>query len=301
MNKLVTLGIICCEQRHFIESVLQGAFAQTYRPLQIVVCDDASTDGTFELATHLAKQCPADIDILVHQNETRLGIGNCNKMAELATGDFIVVAHGDDISLPKRVERLAETWKSTQSSMVTSNAVVINGEGIEQGLYSEPETSYALSSEAIASHGWNPAMLGAVLAFEPTLFTRFRPLDSRKSAFVHDWILPYRASLLNGIHYLPEPLILYRIYDASYTNTFLNAPGSVENVESNQATNIIQYYYMMQDTIYAYQQGYITKEMLHSLDDKLRQSILKAVCLFSAARNKLLSTGKRAQWLAPMT
>jgi glycosyltransferase involved in cell wall biosynthesis len=280
--------------------VLEGAFAQTYRPLQIVVSDDASTDGTFELASYLAQQCPAGIDIVLHQNETRLGIGNCNKMAELAKGAFIVMAHGDDISLPQRVERLVETWKATQCSMVTSNAIVINGEGIRKGLYSSLEASYELSAEAIASHGWNQAMLGAVLAFEPTLFSCFRPLDPKKSAFVHDWILPYRASLLKGIRYLSEPLVLYRIYGGNYTNAYINAASELENVESHQATNIMQYYYMLQDTFYAYHQGYIAWEMVESLQDKLRLSILKAVGIFSAARNSLLSTGKRAQWLAPM-
>lgn len=302
MNDLVTLGIICCNQRDFVPSVLEGAFAQTYQPLQVVVCDDASTDGTFERAVELAKGRPPSVGVVLHRNETRLGIGNCDRMVGLAKGAFIVMAHGDDISRPQRVQRLVDTWRETGCSMVTSNAMVIDGKGTRLGLYVAPTITHDLSAEAIASNGWNRSMLGAVLGFEPAVFTQFGPLDPMRSAFVHDWILPYRAALLKGIRYLPEPLVLYRIHDGSYSTAFLDArDDTTEHSESHQANSIIQLNYMLSDTAVACEKGYISRERAADLISRLQQSILRAGQYFSLARNKLLSGGKRVRWVSPGT
>lgn len=297
---LVTFGIICCQQRGYIASVLGGAFAQTYRPLQIVVCDDASTDGTFELATELAKDSPPGVEVVLHRNDSRLGIGNCDRMVSLAKGEFIVMAHGDDVSLPNRVERLVEAWRSHDCSMVTSNAIVIDENDVQLGPYSAMTDRYDLSAEALAGGGWNKAILGAVLAFEPAVFTHFGPLDPARSAFVHDWILPYRAALLRGIRYLPEPLMHYRIHGGNYSSQFLDArQDDAEHDESHQANRIIQLDYMLHDTRVAYKRGLIPRERADDLSERLRRSIVKTAGHFSVARNGLLASGKRARWLSP--
>jgi len=299
-NGLVTFGIICCQQRDFITSVLDGALAQTYRPLQVVVCDDASTDGTFELAVDLAKGHPVSVDVVLHRNDTRLGIGNCDQMVSLARGAFIVMAHGDDISSPHRVERLVDAWCAHDCSMVTSNAIVIDENDKQLGLYGRETNSYNLSAEALASGGWNKAMLGAVLGFEPAVFTRFGPLEPTRSAFVHDWILPYRAALLKGIHYLPEPLLRYRVHGGNYTSLFMNArQDDSEQTESHLANKITQLHYMLHDTKVAYKKGFISRGRADDLTDRLQQSIVKAAGRFSIARNNLLASGKRARWLSP--
>jgi glycosyltransferase involved in cell wall biosynthesis len=299
-ERLVTFGIICCQQRSYITSVLDGAFRQTYRPLEVVVSDDASTDGTFRLAVELSRRHPAGVDVALHRNDTRLGIGNCDRMVGLAKGEFVVMAHGDDISVPHRVERLVDAWRTHDCSMVTSNAVVIDENGKELGPYAAETDSYDLSAEALASGGWNKAMLGAVLGFEPAVFTHFGPLDPARSAFVHDWILPYRAALLKGIRYLPEPLVLYRVHGGNYTSLFLNAPADdAEHVESHQANSILQFHYMLSDTRVAYEKGLVSRERAIGLANRLQQSIVAASRHFSFARNRLLSSGRRARWLAP--
>lgn len=47
----VSFCVKCFNQKRFILEALKGAFAQTYRPLEIVISDDASNDGSWEIIT----------------------------------------------------------------------------------------------------------------------------------------------------------------------------------------------------------------------------------------------------------
>ena len=48
---LVSFCLLCYNQRQWIGAALEAAFAQTYRPLEIVISDDASTDRSWEIIT----------------------------------------------------------------------------------------------------------------------------------------------------------------------------------------------------------------------------------------------------------
>ena len=48
---LVSFCVKCYNQERYIGEALEGAFAQTYRPLEIVISDDASTDRSWEIIT----------------------------------------------------------------------------------------------------------------------------------------------------------------------------------------------------------------------------------------------------------
>ena len=45
---LVSFCVKSYNQKELLKEALQGAFAQTYRPLEIVISDDGSTDGSWE-------------------------------------------------------------------------------------------------------------------------------------------------------------------------------------------------------------------------------------------------------------
>ena len=49
---LVSVLVLGFNQERFIRKAVEGAFAQTWKPLEIVLSDDCSTDRTFEISTH---------------------------------------------------------------------------------------------------------------------------------------------------------------------------------------------------------------------------------------------------------
>jgi GT2 family glycosyltransferase len=85
-----------------IGEALASAFAQTLRPLDVVVCDDGSTD---ELAEALAPF--ADRITLVRQENAGEGAAK-NAAVRAAAGDFAVFLDADDVFDPERLKALAE-------------------------------------------------------------------------------------------------------------------------------------------------------------------------------------------------
>ena len=99
--------------RRYIREALAAAFAQTYRPLEIVVVDDASDDGSWEEIESFCAEQPPDpeIRVVIRRNHTNLGsLGNWEETCSLAYGELLVKADGDDVSSPDRVARIAAAW-----------------------------------------------------------------------------------------------------------------------------------------------------------------------------------------------
>lgn len=84
--------------REAVESVLK----QTYRPIEIIIVDDGSTDETGLVAEELMKKNPAIIKVLHKTNE---GPGAAREEGRLlARGEFIQYLDSDDILLPRKFE-----------------------------------------------------------------------------------------------------------------------------------------------------------------------------------------------------
>jgi glycosyltransferase involved in cell wall biosynthesis len=92
-------------QRYLLDA-LRSAVAQTYEHLEIVICDDGSSDATLEIARSFAA---ADPRVRIHLNEVRLGVvGNFERCLALASGPYVKYLMQDDLLEPHAVERLLE-------------------------------------------------------------------------------------------------------------------------------------------------------------------------------------------------
>ena len=105
VNKpLVSFCLFAYNQESYIREAVEGAFAQTYSPLEIILSDDCSADRTFEIMKEMAAGYKGPHTVILNRNEKNLGIGDhINKVVSLASGLWLVMAAGDDISYPERV------------------------------------------------------------------------------------------------------------------------------------------------------------------------------------------------------
>jgi hypothetical protein len=86
-----------------IGAALASAFEQTLEPLEVIVCDDASTD---DLASALA---PFRERIRYLRHELNRGEAAAkNTAARAAGGEFVVILDADDVFYPSRLEALGE-------------------------------------------------------------------------------------------------------------------------------------------------------------------------------------------------
>ncbi len=97
MNKISVIIPVFNGER-FIAEAIQSVLNQNYEPLEIIVVDDGSTDGTADVVKNLA----GNIHYFYQQNS---GISATrNKGIELATGELISFIDADDVWLPDKLK-----------------------------------------------------------------------------------------------------------------------------------------------------------------------------------------------------
>ena len=215
---LVSLVVRCYQAERFIKEAIDGALNQTYKNLEIIFSDDASTDRTFEIIKEKLKEYKGIHSIVLNRNKKNLGIGaNFNKVVfEIAKGDWIVIADGDDISLPNRVERLMEFAKDEVAAIHHSN-ILINENSDE--IFAEE--AYIKVLEVFAKNNIeetirkNICLRGASMCLNKKMINLFGELNEN---IIHeDVVFAYRAQYFGNIVHLDEKLIKYREHHSSTT------------------------------------------------------------------------------------
>lgn len=99
---LVSILIPVFNRATMLREAVSSALAQTYRPIEIIVADDASTDHTPRAAEELAA---AHGEIRVVLLTANRGAGAAREAARLiARGEFIQHLDSDDLLLPRKLE-----------------------------------------------------------------------------------------------------------------------------------------------------------------------------------------------------
>ena len=103
---LVAVGVPVFNEEANLPAVLDSLLAQDYERLQIIVCDNGSTDGTLAVAEEYAAR---DGRIEVHgSDENRGATFNFNRCFELARADYFTWASGHDVRMPEAIRRCVE-------------------------------------------------------------------------------------------------------------------------------------------------------------------------------------------------
>jgi len=215
---LITFVIFAYNQGRFIREAVNAALSQTYSPLEIILSDDCSVDKTFEIMTEIAEHYTGPHKIMLNRNETNLGIGaHVNRIMELACGELIVAAAGDDISVPDRVRRIYDAYRESggAAKSIFSNNMVIDTSGGKHGaFYAQPPDPACFLPEMIIQN--DHVLDGCSHAWSKEVFDLFGPLHTPLTC--EDKAIPFRSSLIGEIRYVHEELTMHRRHDANTWN-----------------------------------------------------------------------------------
>lgn len=218
---LVTFALFTYNQEKYIREAVIGALSQNYPNLEIIISDDCSSDSTFEIAKSILEQNQRSHYhyVLLRRNKKNLGIGShVNEVMNIARGNVVVAAAGDDISMPDRVSEIARLFKDDPSVMsVWSSANYID------------DSNNILSRNFPGFNGfyninqmvWDKLpVIGATHAWRRSIFDFFRPLND--NIMFEDNAISFRSFLLGKISFIDKKLVHYRIHNSNITNFVLN-------------------------------------------------------------------------------
>lgn len=98
----VSVMIVTYNQVDLIGETIESVVSQDYENLEVVVADDASTDGTQAVIAEYEKKYPGVVKPVF--NPVNLNVtGNSNAAFHACTGELVAVLGGDDIFLPGKL------------------------------------------------------------------------------------------------------------------------------------------------------------------------------------------------------
>jgi glycosyltransferase involved in cell wall biosynthesis len=208
-NPRISLILLACNQQATARAAAESCLAQLGEPLEIVLSDDASSDATFAELQAAADAYRGPHSVRARRNPVNLGIGaHYNQLMLETSGALIVTAAGDDISVPNRVQRLAQTWDASAQrvDLIASDCVEMSFEG-RLGALIENDDLALLTVEGWARQA--PYSVGATHAFTRRLMDRFGPFIN--DVWYEDRIMVLRAITSGGALTIKEPLVHYRV------------------------------------------------------------------------------------------
>lgn len=121
MKITVIMGIYNCANT--LGESLDSLLAQTYTDWDLVMCDDGSTDSTYQIAEHYRQAHPSRITLI--KNERNMGLNHTlNRCLALAGGEYIARHDGDDISAPTRFEKEISAMSAHPDIAIVSTAML---------------------------------------------------------------------------------------------------------------------------------------------------------------------------------
>lgn len=142
-NPLVSICIPTYNGEAFIQEALDSALAQSYKPIEIIISDDNSTDNTLRIVNEIAKKSTISIKIFNHKPS---GIGaNWNHCIRNAKGNYIKFLFQDDLLEPNCIEEMVRLAENSEMKLglVFSKRDIIgvlkeqDRDGYEQIVYPE--------------------------------------------------------------------------------------------------------------------------------------------------------------------
>ena len=116
----ISVYITSYNQKEYLKEAIDSVLNQTLLPFEIIIVDDASTDGSQELIKEYISKYPNLIRS--HFNSVNLGITKSrNKALELVKGNYITGLDGDDAYLPRKLEVQRDLIYKTGATLAYTN------------------------------------------------------------------------------------------------------------------------------------------------------------------------------------
>lgn len=132
----VSVCVMTYNQAKYIGDCLQSIVDQvTDFDFEVIVADDASSDGTREIILEFAAKYPEKIKPVLH--EKNVGVGkNYRSAHDLATGEYVAHCDGDDLWLPGKLSYQVDLLdKNPDASQCWGCAHLIDDDGKRVGLF----------------------------------------------------------------------------------------------------------------------------------------------------------------------
>ncbi|CAM5190962.1 hypothetical protein UACE39S_04170 [Ureibacillus acetophenoni] len=257
----------------YIQECIESALNQTYPNIEVIVCDNGSTDKSMNIISKFQGK------IGIVENLNRVKIHSQNQYLTIveaykkSTGDIIFLLDGDDVFLKRKVEEvILEFGKSEKIVMVQHQTQIIDE-------YSNKVQSFSttLNYDNYLEHIINTGSIYGIFgitstqAYKRELFEKLIFIIDEQLCFTvcTDYRLPMHAVFNGEIRLIDKVLGLYRRHSNNDSNRLNTEQGLINNLNENvQYFNLVQLQYgyqipLLQPATKMYRYGYFILEKVN--------------------------------------
>jgi glycosyltransferase involved in cell wall biosynthesis len=205
--------------KKYIGETIASIIGQNYPNIEVLVQDNASTDGTWEVLESLGKnyQC-----LKLERNKKNKGMApNWNLVINRAKGDFIMLLSADDLLEPNFINRCLEIFNTQKVDIVTTNHFYLEMGNrrkrrlpIKEGLYQNFSNKVLLL---------NPFSINFTLFTQQAIKRLYQNNKIfSKNIFACDYDLWIRIALSgHTVFYIGDCLASYRIHETNLSRQIM--------------------------------------------------------------------------------
>ncbi|HSP75117.1 MAG TPA: glycosyltransferase family 2 protein [Cryobacterium sp.] len=228
----------------YVAQQLRSILNQSTPPSEIIVSDDASTDGTLGIveqvhAAWLAERGDVALDLRVIKNPVPLGVAaNFEQALSACSGELLALSDQDDVWAPHRLQTMVgEFVRRPDLQLLHSDARLVGGDGTALGTtlfttlgITDDEKNSVHEGRAFDVLLRRNIITGATAVVRRELVDRARPFPA---AWVHDEWLAMVAAATGTVDFLDDALIDYRQHGGNQIGvTSLDTAGRLGRLQA---------------------------------------------------------------------
>ena len=201
MRPLVSIVTPSFNQAAYLEETIQSVLSQDYAPLEYIIIDGGSSDGSLEIIQRYAEHLAWWVS-----EADRGQTDAINKGFARAQGEIFAWLNSDDTYLPGAISRaVAYLQENPEAGMVYGDANLVDENGKVIGKFPAAQTDYGRLRQGYVHIPQQAAF------FRAALWRQVGPLDPT-FYFAMDYDLWVRLARISALHYRPETWANFRLH-----------------------------------------------------------------------------------------
>jgi glycosyltransferase involved in cell wall biosynthesis len=272
MAKLVSIILPTYNTGKYIVEMLESISNQTYSPIQLVIVDDNSTDGTYEKIKEWKKEHETisfEIDLIKNNNNFGL-TQSVNIGYDKCKGEYIFLSDHDDIWEINKVEKQVELLENSHITSICFH----DREIIDSKNNTLCKSEYKYNNFNKVKAELKDTLDKGIKFSANTLCFRNSEMANLifpipKNVIEHDYYLAVCFSLFGDIRYIHETLIKYRIHTNNLSGNY-----SLETVKTyNDYKSVIKKLQMRRKKIVSSDSKIIEQHINEKFGKKIKFTI----------------------------
>ncbi len=208
----INISVIVCTYNgaKYVDEQIETILKQDYPASQIVICDDCSTDNTWELLLKWQTLHPDTIELYRHASNKGFNDNFAFALSKVK-GEYVAICDQDDVWFPRKLSTLAQYASNNPNVTLFhhSEAILGQNEGANNHTYWKPYEGSGCGILFVLNR-----LTGHLLFFKSSLLDDILPIPTN---VIYDWWINVVVAVNGVTMFVPEKLMAYRNHgDSAY-------------------------------------------------------------------------------------